>query len=98
VNEQIEHLRLGVHNCAGTPLLPPRDVDLEIGEAELQSGLLAAAANSESPPSDDLSDSRAAIAMAALYRLQRISRQSPKRPQGGLQLGFKPVTCSAAKH
>src|SRR5258705_9264233 len=58
VNEQIEHLRLGVHNCAGTPLLPPRDVDLEIGEAELQSGLLAAAANSESPPSDDLSDSR----------------------------------------
>jgi hypothetical protein len=58
VNEQIEHLRLGMNNRAGTPQLPPRDVDLEIGEAEVQSGLLAAAVNSESPPSDDLSNSR----------------------------------------
>ena len=26
VNEQIEHLRLAINNCAGTPLLPPRDL------------------------------------------------------------------------
>jgi hypothetical protein len=36
VNEQIEHLRLGVNNRAGASQLPPRDVDLEIVEAEVQ--------------------------------------------------------------
>ena len=38
VNEQIEHLRLDVNNRAGAPQLVSRDVDLEIGEAEIQSG------------------------------------------------------------
>jgi hypothetical protein len=83
VNEQIEHLRLGMNNCAGTPLLPPRDIDLEIGEAEFQSGLLAAAANSESPRSDDLSDRRRLSQWQPYTALQRISRQSPKRFKAG---------------
>jgi hypothetical protein len=36
VNEQIEHLRLGVNHRAGASQLPPRDVDLEIGKTEVQ--------------------------------------------------------------
>ena len=83
VNEQIEHLRLAINICAGTPLLPPRDVDLEVGEAGLQSGLLAAAVNSESPPSDDLSNKRRPSQWQPYTALQRISRQSPKRFKAG---------------
>ncbi len=37
VDEQVEDLRLHVNNGAGAPQLPPRGVDLEIGEAEVQS-------------------------------------------------------------
>src|SRR5262245_50978784 len=58
VNEQIEHLRLEVNDGAGAPQLVARDVDLEIGEAEIQGGPLMAKAESWSPPSDDLSNSR----------------------------------------
>jgi hypothetical protein len=36
VNEQIEHLRLDVNNRGGPPQLLPRDIDLEILEAEAQ--------------------------------------------------------------
>src|SRR6266508_5286048 len=38
VNEQIEYLRLDMNDRPGAPQLLPRDVDLEIGEAEVQSG------------------------------------------------------------
>src|SRR5262249_15288100 len=40
VNEQIEHLRLDVNGRAGASQLLPRDVDVEIGEAEIQSSPL----------------------------------------------------------
>ena len=36
MNEQVEYLRLDMHNRAATPQLAPRNVDLEIGEAEVQ--------------------------------------------------------------
>jgi hypothetical protein len=36
VNEQIEHLRLDVDDVASTPQLMARNIDLEIGEAEVQ--------------------------------------------------------------
>jgi hypothetical protein len=36
VNEQIEHLRLGVNDRAGASQLPPRDVDLELGKTVVQ--------------------------------------------------------------
>src|SRR5262249_3295239 len=59
VNEQIEHLRLDVNDRAGASQLLPRNVDLEIAEAEIQgSPLTIAKAESWSPPSDDLSNSR----------------------------------------
>ena len=36
VNDQVEHLRLDMNNCARAPQLVPSDVDLEIGEAKVQ--------------------------------------------------------------
>jgi hypothetical protein len=36
VNEQIEHLRLDVDDRSGAPQFVPRDIDLEVGEAEMQ--------------------------------------------------------------
>ena len=36
VDEQIEYLRLGMNDRARAPQLAPRDVDLEIGETEVQ--------------------------------------------------------------
>ena len=41
VDKRIEYLRLDVNNRAGAPHLVPRDIDLEIGEAEFQAGPLA---------------------------------------------------------
>jgi hypothetical protein len=38
VHEQIEHLGLDMNDCARAPQLMARGVDLEIGEAEAQSG------------------------------------------------------------
>src|SRR5262249_39415565 len=40
MNEQIEHLRLDVDDCAGAPQLVPCPIDLEIGESEVQSSPL----------------------------------------------------------
>ena len=59
--------------------------------------MLAAAANSESPPSDDLQivgAYRNGSPVPPAENLQAISKEI----QGGLQVGFKPVTSSAAKH
>ena len=42
VNKQIEHLRLDVNYRAGAPQLLPCEVDVEIGEAEIQSAPLGA--------------------------------------------------------
>jgi hypothetical protein len=36
VNEEVEHLRLDVSGRAGAPYLLSCDVNLEIGEAEIQ--------------------------------------------------------------
>jgi hypothetical protein len=36
MNEQIEHLRLDMSDRAGAPQLMARDIDLEIGETEIQ--------------------------------------------------------------
>jgi len=41
VDKQIKHLRLDVNDRAGAPQLVPRDIDFEIGEAEIQSAPLA---------------------------------------------------------
>ena len=56
VNEQIEYLRLGVNDRTGAPQLLPRDVDLEIGEAEVQSGFACELAKF-SRPTGQLSNS-----------------------------------------
>src|SRR5262245_16080198 len=40
VNEQVEYLRLDMNDRPGAPQFLPRDVDIEIGEAEVQSSPL----------------------------------------------------------
>ena len=57
VNEQIEHLRLDVDIRPGEPQLLPREVDLEIAEAEAQSSPHHAQTESRSSPGGDLSNS-----------------------------------------
>src|SRR5262249_21164619 len=56
VNEQVEHLRLDVDIRPGKPQLLPREVDLEIGEAEAQSSPHHLT-ESRSSPGGDLSNS-----------------------------------------
>ena len=88
VNEQIEHLRLDVNNRAGAPQLVSRDVDLEIGEAEIQSGPRWLSRMSSSPPSDGLSNrrllserSRRTVSRKSSGNLQRDSRRAGVRLQ-----------------
>jgi hypothetical protein len=37
MHEQVKHLRLDMNNRAAAPQLPPRNVDFEVSEAEVQS-------------------------------------------------------------
>ena len=53
VNKEVEHLRLDVNDRAGAPHLLSCEVNLEIGEAEVQSAPLVAQAKLVSLPRDD---------------------------------------------
>jgi hypothetical protein len=93
-NQQIEYLRLGMHNSAGASQLPPRDVDLEIGKTEVQAVCSFLELILNSTPNDDLSNSQWLSEWQAYTRrrctcnTQADSRRKPRR---------KPVVPSVAK-
>lgn len=96
MNEQIEHLRLEVNDRAGAPQLAPSQIDLEVGEAQVQSLF-------PTPQTADLPPPQKRWCAVAAHRftgntipqsgiLQTIFKEIPERPEPGL----KPVTSSAA--
>ena len=94
VNEQIEHLRLGVNNRAGASQLPPRDVDLELGKTVVQAVCSFLELVLNSPANDDLSNSQWLSEWQAYTRRRfTCNRQADSR----VKPRSKPVVPSVAK-
>ena len=96
MNEQIENLRLDMNDRAGAAQLVARDINLEIGEAEVQSSPVAETASRRQAVTRQIviGGDGSGCTIPYTENLQGISTEI----QDGLEFDFKSVISSAPKH